>query len=58
MKSAVSKSNANTGGLNLGMALDAGANLYMCTADRGAVFKVTPAGEVSQYSFRPLRSDR
>ncbi|MCZ0940154.1 MAG: SMP-30/gluconolactonase/LRE family protein [Caldilineaceae bacterium] len=41
---------ANTGGLNLGMALDAAANLYMCTADRGAVFKVTPAGEVSQYS--------
>ena len=41
---------ANTGGLNLGMALDAAANLYMCTADRGAVYKVTPAGEVSQYS--------
>lgn len=41
---------ANTGGLNLGMALDSAANLYMCTADRGAVYKVTPAGEVSQYS--------
>ncbi|MXY91833.1 MAG: SMP-30/gluconolactonase/LRE family protein [Caldilineaceae bacterium SB0670_bin_27] len=41
---------ANTGGLNLGMALDAEANLYMCTADRGAVFKVTPSGEVSEYS--------
>ena len=41
---------ANTGGLNLGMALDAAANVYICTADRGAVYKVTPAGEVSQYS--------
>lgn len=41
---------ANTGGLNLGMALDAAANVYICTADRGAVFKVTGAGEVSQYS--------
>lgn len=41
---------ANTGGLNLGMALDAEANLYMCTADRGTVFKVTPTGEVSEYS--------
>ena len=41
---------ANTGGLNLGMALDAEANLYVCTADRGAVFKVTPTGEVSVYS--------
>lgn len=40
----------NTGGLNLGMALDASGNLYMCTADRGAVFKVTPAGEASRYS--------
>ena len=33
---------ANTGGLNLGMALDAAANLYVCTADRGGVYKVTP----------------
>ncbi len=41
---------ADTGGLNLGLALDAAANLYMCTADRGAVYKVTPAGAVSQYS--------
>ena len=41
---------ADTGGLNLGMALDAAANVYICTADRGAVYKVTPAGEVSQYS--------
>ena len=41
---------ASTGGLNLGMALDANANLYMCTADRGAVYKVTPEGEVSEYS--------
>ena len=41
---------ANTGGLNLGMALDAAANLYVCTADRGAVYKVTPGGAVSQYS--------
>ena len=40
------------------MALDAAANLYICTADRGAVYKVSPAGEVSQYSVgteeRPL----
>ncbi len=41
---------ADTGGLNLGMALDAAANVYVCTADRGAVYKVTPAGDVSQYS--------
>ena len=41
---------ANTEGLNLGMALDAAANLYICTADRGAVYKVTGTGEVSQYS--------
>ena len=41
---------ADTGGLNLGMALDAAANLYMCTADRGTVYKVTPEGAVSQYS--------
>ena len=41
---------ANTGGLNLGMALDAAANMYICTADRGAVYKVTAAGEVSEYS--------
>ena len=51
---------ADTGGLNLGMALDAAANLYVCTADRGAVCRVTPAGEVSQYSAgseeRPIRT--
>ena len=51
---------ADTGGLNLGMALDAAANLYICTADRGAVYKVTPDGAVSQYSAgsetRPMRT--
>ena len=51
---------ADTGGLNLGMALDASANVYICTADRGAVYKVTPTGEVSQYSAgseeRPMRT--
>lgn len=51
---------ANTGGLNLGLALDAAANVYICTADRGAVFRVTPEGEVSQYSAgseeRPIRT--
>ena len=51
---------ADTGGLNLGLALDASANVYICTADRGAVYKVTPAGEVSQYSAgseeRPMRT--
>ena len=41
---------ANTGGLNLGLALDAAANVYICTADRGAVYRVTPAGEATQYS--------
>lgn len=41
---------ADTGGLNLGLALDAAANLYMCTPGRGAVYKVTPGGEVSQLS--------
>ncbi len=41
---------ADTGGLNLGLALDAAANLYMCTPGLGAVYKVTPGGEVSQYS--------
>ena len=41
---------ADTGGLNLGMALDAAANVYICTADRGAVYKVTPAGNVGEYS--------
>ena len=51
---------ADTGGLNLGMALDAAANVYICTADRGAVYKVTSAGEVSEYSAggeqRPMRT--
>ena len=41
---------ADTGGLNLGLALDAAANLYMCTPGRNSVFKVTPGGEVSLYS--------
>ena len=51
---------ADTGGLNLGMALDAAANVYICTADRGAVYKVTPAGAVSRHSAgseaRPMRT--
>ena len=41
---------AATGGLNLGLALDADANVYMCTPGRQAVFKVTPPGEVAVYS--------
>ena len=41
---------ANTGGLNLGMALDAAGNVYICTPGRKAVLKVMPTGEVSVYS--------
>lgn len=41
---------ADTGGLNLGLALDAAANVYVCTPGRSAVFRVTPDGDVSLYS--------
>lgn len=41
---------ASTGGLNLGLALDAAANVYMCTPGKNAVFKVTPQGAVRVYS--------
>lgn len=41
---------ANTGGLNLGLALDAAANVYVCTPGRNAVFRVTSAGDVSLFS--------
>ena len=41
---------ADTGGLNLGLALDAAANVYMCTASQQSVLKVTPDGDVSLYS--------
>ena len=41
---------ADTDGLNLGLALDAAANVYVCTPGRSAVFRVTPDGDVSLYS--------
>jgi gluconolactonase len=41
---------ADTGGLNLGLALDRAANLYICNAGKQVVNRVTPAGEVSVYS--------
>jgi gluconolactonase len=50
---------ANTGGCLLGMALDADANLYACDLDLQKVVKVTPSGEVTDYSSglpdRPMR---
>jgi len=41
---------ATTTGLNLGLAHDAAANVYMCNPGAKAVQKVTPQGEVSIYS--------
>lgn len=41
---------ANTGGLNLGLALDAAGTVYVCTGGRGAVMRVSPAGAVAVYS--------
>lgn len=41
---------ASTGGLNLGLALDAEGNVYICTPALSAVYKVTQAGDVSLYS--------
>lgn len=41
---------ATTRGLNLGLALDADGNVYVCNPGDGAVKRVTPAGSVSVYS--------
>ncbi|MEX1018500.1 MAG: SMP-30/gluconolactonase/LRE family protein [Litorilinea sp.] len=41
---------AQTGGLNLGLAADAAANLYVCNAGKQVVNRVTPDGTVSVYS--------
>lgn len=41
---------ADTDGLNLGLALDAAANLYICNAGQQVVNKVTQDGTVSVYS--------
>lgn len=41
---------ADTGGLNLGIALDAEANLYICNAGERVINKVTPQGTVTVYS--------
>jgi len=41
---------ASTGSLNLGLALDAAANVYVCNPGDGAVKKVTPGGQVTVYS--------
>jgi gluconolactonase len=38
-----------TGGFNLGLALDADANIYVCDMARAAVMRMTPGGEVSVY---------
>ena len=39
-----------TKGINLGLALDAACNVYMCNPGDRAVKKVTPSGEVTVYS--------
>jgi gluconolactonase len=39
-----------TKGLNLGLALDGDHNIYVCNPGDGAVKRVTPAGEVTDYS--------
>jgi gluconolactonase len=41
---------ASTGSLNLGLALDAAANVYMCNPGDRAVKRITPIGVVSDYS--------
>ncbi|HXF61127.1 MAG TPA: hypothetical protein VNK95_05890, partial [Caldilineaceae bacterium] len=41
---------ANTGGFNLGLAVDAAGCLYVCNNGAHVVNRVTPAGEVSVYS--------
>lgn len=41
---------ATTGGFNLGLAADAGANLYLCNNGSHVVNRVSPAGQVSVYS--------
>jgi gluconolactonase len=41
---------ASTGGLNLGVALDSQAIVYVCTPSRQGVLRVTPRGEVAVYS--------
>lgn len=41
---------ASTKGLNLGLALDAAGNVYVCTPALNAVYKVTQTGTVSLYS--------
>lgn len=41
---------ASTGGLNLGLALDAAGNVYVCTPGLNAVYKVSQSGAVSLYS--------
>ena len=41
---------ADTGGLNLGPAADADANLYICNGGQRVVNRVTPAGDVTVYS--------
>lgn len=40
----------NTGGLNLGLALDAAGNVYVCSPGAAGVYRVTPGGDVSLYS--------
>ena len=40
----------STGGFTLGLALDADCNVYTCDLAKGAVMKITPTGEVTQYS--------
>jgi gluconolactonase len=42
---------ANTGGVVLGICLDGAGNVYACDPANAAVMRITPDGEVSEYSY-------
>lgn len=51
---------ASTGGFVLGLALDGNGNIYACDSVRSAVLRITPQGEVTEFSSgtgdRPMQT--